>query len=283
MNQRVECINLSKYNTNTINASEPKAFASNDFISKIPNYKWHINDVTKDRSGSNMGILEIYDSHHIAFRDFLFYNHYTQEFNSPFLINFEKTFVVNDIKTIRDLKKQKQKYTTVKDFKNAFKMAKIGKSYFFQNGKKVTPFYKKSKDTYVLNFSKENKIENLNHNYNEISQQLYDHIQTFESICIIFKNQRSNKFLKPNGNEYTNAFILNFGQSIPFDLWNSEGFNNNIINKLPQGKTYFLETNNAGSTGIPIGISNDFKQNNGMTIKIQLNDIIQPMTFSKFK
>ena len=161
--------------------------------------------------------IEIYDSHHIAFRDFRFYNHHIQEFNSLFLINFDKTFVINNLSTIRTLKKQKYKYTIIKDFKDAFIKAKIGKSYFFQNGKKITPFYKKSNEIYVLNFSKENNINRLHQKNNiEISQQIYDHIDTCESISIIFKNQRSNKFLKPNRKEFTNAFILNFGQSIFF-------------------------------------------------------------------
>ena len=59
VNQRGECINLSIYNTNTIVASDPTPFASNDFISGIPNYEWHINDVTKDQSRANMGILSL--------------------------------------------------------------------------------------------------------------------------------------------------------------------------------------------------------------------------------
>ena len=100
-NQSDECINSSVYNSNKIDASDPTPFASNDFISKIPNYKWHINDVTKDKSSANMGILEIYDSHHIAFRDLKFYNHYTKEFNSVFLVNFDKIFIIHDLSTIR--------------------------------------------------------------------------------------------------------------------------------------------------------------------------------------
>ena len=56
------------YNSNTINAFEPSSFASNDFISKIPNYGWHIMDVTRDKSGANMGILEIYNGQKLVLR-----------------------------------------------------------------------------------------------------------------------------------------------------------------------------------------------------------------------
>ena len=58
----------------------------------------------------------------------------------------------------------------------------------------------------------------------------------------------------------------------------------NIIQKLPQGKTYLLETNNAGTKGIPVGIEIEFKQNNGnRSVKFQLNDISQPLTLKRFK
>ena len=277
------CINLCIYNTNTINAIEPKPFASNDFISKIPNYKWHINNVTKQKSNDNLGILQIYNTQKISFRDFKFFNHHTQEFNFSFLINFDKTFVINNPKILREIKQQKRKYSIVKNFINAFAKASIGKTYFFQNGKKLVPFYKKTEKTFVLNWSKEQSIEDLNPKNNiDVSNQYYDTIETYESTIIIFKNQRKNKYLKPNGNEYTNTFILNFGQSIPLDLWMSEGFGNNIVSKLPRGKTYFFETNNAGTKGIPIGLIGENRQN-GVKIKFQLNDLQQPFTLLKLK
>ena len=192
---------------------------------------------------------------------------------------------MNSLPIIRELKKQKRKYTIVKDFANAFLKAKIGKSYFFQNGKKLIPFYKKSDNSYLLSFSNEHTIDEMNGKNNvEISDQTYDVIETYETINIVFKNQRKNKYLKLNGNEYTNSFILNFGQSIPFDLWKSENFCNNIIKKLPQNKTYLLETNNAGTMGIPIGIVNEFKnQNRIMMVKFQLNDISTPLSIEKLK
>ena len=79
-----------------------------------------------------MGILEIFDPHHISFRDFKLFNHHTQEFNHWFLINFDKTFVINSGDIIADIRKRKRKYSIVKDFPSAFKKATIGKSYFFQ-------------------------------------------------------------------------------------------------------------------------------------------------------
>ena len=78
-NQGEICINLSKYTTNTNNASNPKPFASNDFISKIVNYKWYIKDETKNKSRTNIGPLEIYNAHRIAFSGYRFFNHNTQE------------------------------------------------------------------------------------------------------------------------------------------------------------------------------------------------------------
>ena len=88
-----------------------------------------------DLSRSKMVNLEIYNTQKISFRDFYFFNHNTQEFNPFFLINFDKSFVINSPSIIRELKKQKRKYSVVKDFVNAFTKAKVGRTYFFQNGK----------------------------------------------------------------------------------------------------------------------------------------------------
>ena len=138
---------------------------------------------------------------------------------------------------------------------------------------------------YILNFSKEHMIENLNQkDHLTVSQQLSDKIETYETVNIIFNNQRKNKFIKLNGNEYTNSFILNFGCSIPMDIWNSEYFQNNIIQKLPLRKTYLLETNNAGTKGIPVGIIGERKGRNNMILrKFQLNDISAPLSIHKIR
>ena len=61
-------------------------------------------------------------------------------------------------------------------------------------------------------------------------------------------------------------------------IWTNEFFSNNIINKLSPYKTYFLETNNAGTNGILVGIIRERKSKGPLFYDVIMKfDILTPL------
>ena len=224
----------------------------------------------------------IFNAAHISHSYFFLFNHVTQEFSNRFMFCYAGYFLdgVNGNNNIINCKEEENDFIrAVSSFGDAVKLAEIDKSYFFKSKNFIIPFIKLSNDCVLLNVGMPVYIDHILSIQHLLTIVSYDQRHILQpSHKKMFDYQMQNKFVKTNGIEFSNRFILSFVVSIPLGIWYNENFISNYGDKLMDSKTYFLETNNNGTMGIPIGINRKYK-----SLKVIVSDRMQNMEWDIFR